>query len=304
MVGRSHKPSAIHATLAPEDTATVLVDSDQVTLRLGTGEHVTILLFGATITSWKSGGEEKLWLSSGAKLDGSSAVRGGIPLVFPIFGKKDELDLPQHGFARISKWEFLGKTSNSPNHVQVDLGLSHHNIPQDLREKWPYPFGLIYSVNLSPTSIETKILVRNEGIQSFTFNLLFHTYFRLPDVSKVKVVGLNGLQIKDKVPSAVTESENHFTISGKVDRMYIKAPHSIILEDDKQVRFYIESSNLEDIVVWNPWSSGSAEIADFEPRDGWKNMLCVEAGSVAAWQTVEPGSVWEGGQVITATDPQ
>lgn len=232
-------------------------------------------------------------------------------------------DLPQHGFARISKWDFLGKISNSPNHVQVDLGLSHHNVPQDLREKWPFQFGLIYSVNLSPTSIETKMVVRNEGKQSFNFNLLFHTYFKLPvskslsmvgdssnmistlqDISKVKVVGLNGLQFKDKVQSTVTESGNLFTISGKVDRTYIKAPHSIILEDDKQVRFYIEKSNLEDVVVWNPWSSGSAEIADFEPKDGWKNMLCVEAGSVAAWQTVEPDSVWEGGQIITATDPQ
>jgi len=285
----------------------VVADSDKVTLRLGTGESVEILLFGATITSWKSGGEEKLWLSSSAKLDGSKAVRGGIPLVFPVFGKKDEpfvTDLPQHGFARISKWDFLGKISNSPNHVQVDLGLSHHNIPQDLREKWPFPFGLIYSVNLSPTSIETKIVVRNEGKQSFMFNLLFHTYFRLPDISKVKVVGLNGLQFMDKVQSTVTESDNLFTISGTVDRTYIKAPHSIILEDDKQVRFYIEKSNLEDVVVWNPWSSGSAEIADFEPKDGWKNMLCVETGSVAAWQTVEPDSVWEGGQIITATDPQ
>jgi len=307
MVGRGHKPSAIDATFSPEETATVLADSDKVTLRLGTGESVEILLFGATIISWKSGGEEKLWLSSSAKLDGSKAVRGGIPLVFPVFGKKDEpcvADLPQHGFARICKWEFLGKTSNSPSHVQVDLGLSHRNVPQDLREKWPYPFGLIYSVNLSPTSIETKMLVRNEGEQSFKFNLLFHTYFRLPDVTKVKVVGLNGLQFKDKVQSAVTESDNNFTISGPVDRAYIKAPHSIILEDDKQVRFYIESSNVEDVVVWNPWSAGSAQIADFEPKDGWKNMLCVETGSVAAWQIVEPGSVWEGGQVITATDPQ
>lgn len=43
-----------------------------------------VLLYGATIISWKSGGEEKLWLSSGAKLDGSKAVRGGIPLVFPV----------------------------------------------------------------------------------------------------------------------------------------------------------------------------------------------------------------------------
>ena len=32
-------------------------------------------------------------------------------------------------------------------------------------------------------------------------------------------------------------------------------------------------------------------------------MLCVETGSVADWQTLEPGNVWEGGQVVAATDP-
>ena len=43
------------------------------------------MLYGATIISWKDGsGEERLWLSEAAKLDGSKAVRGGVPLVFPV----------------------------------------------------------------------------------------------------------------------------------------------------------------------------------------------------------------------------
>lgn len=306
MVERSHKPAAINAQSTPEETATVIADSEKVTLKLQTGESVEILLYGATITSWKSGGEEKLWLSSSAKMDGSKAVRGGIPLVFPVFGTNDDesvAKLPQHGFARVSKWEFLGKTSNSPTNVQVDLGLSPQNISQELRDAWNHPFGLIYSVNLSQTSIETKMLVRNEGTESFKFHVLFHTYFKVPDVTKVKVVGLNGLQFKDKVTSAVNESDSHFSISGQVDRVYTKAPRSVIIEDDKQVRFHVESANLEDVVVWNPWSDGTPKIGDFDPKDGWKTMLCVETGSVAQFQTLEPGSVWEGGQVLAATDP-
>jgi glucose-6-phosphate 1-epimerase len=48
---------------------------------------VEILLFGATIISWKdSKGAENLWVSEAAKLDGSKAVRGGVPLVFPVRG--------------------------------------------------------------------------------------------------------------------------------------------------------------------------------------------------------------------------
>ena len=50
--------------------------------------RATILKFGATVVSWKNNNQEKLWLSEGAHLDGSKAVRGGIPLVFPVFGKQ------------------------------------------------------------------------------------------------------------------------------------------------------------------------------------------------------------------------
>lgn len=32
-----------------------------------------------------------------AKHDGSKAIRGGIPICFPIFGTKEKIALPQHG---------------------------------------------------------------------------------------------------------------------------------------------------------------------------------------------------------------
>jgi glucose-6-phosphate 1-epimerase len=44
------------------------------------------LLFGATVTSWKSHGgkTENLWLSEKADLTGGKPVRGGIPVVWPV----------------------------------------------------------------------------------------------------------------------------------------------------------------------------------------------------------------------------
>lgn len=36
-------------------------------------------------------------ISEKAVRDGSKAIRGGIPLVFPIFGTKENIQLPQHG---------------------------------------------------------------------------------------------------------------------------------------------------------------------------------------------------------------
>jgi glucose-6-phosphate 1-epimerase len=51
---------------------------------LPTGDSVEVLLYGATVISWKSNGKENLWVSTAAKLDGSKPVRGGIPVVFPV----------------------------------------------------------------------------------------------------------------------------------------------------------------------------------------------------------------------------
>jgi glucose-6-phosphate 1-epimerase len=83
---RAKKPSGIAVSQpAPAPTIDFSTDNTKVFAKLPSGETVTILLYGATVISWKSaGGEENLWLSEKALLDGSKAVRGGIPVVFPV----------------------------------------------------------------------------------------------------------------------------------------------------------------------------------------------------------------------------
>lgn len=83
---RSKKPAAIPVSpLLPTPQVSMSEDNSRVTANLPTGERVEILLYGATVISWKSAnGKENLFLSSKAHLDGSKPVRGGIPLVFPV----------------------------------------------------------------------------------------------------------------------------------------------------------------------------------------------------------------------------
>jgi len=85
MVDRPHKPAAIHSPSTKLPQAAVAVDDAKVVARLPSGESVEVLLFGASVVSWKSAaGAENLWVSDAAKLDGSKPVRGGIPVVFPV----------------------------------------------------------------------------------------------------------------------------------------------------------------------------------------------------------------------------
>ena len=82
---RSKKPANIPVSpTIPTPNVSISQDNSRITASLPTGESVEVLLYGATIISWKAKGKENLFLSSKAHLDGSKAVRGGIPLVFPV----------------------------------------------------------------------------------------------------------------------------------------------------------------------------------------------------------------------------
>ncbi|KAL9084947.1 MAG: hypothetical protein Q9165_007813 [Trypethelium subeluteriae] len=284
-----------------------------VTATLPTGESVEILLHGATVISWKSGGVENLWLSEKAVLDGSKPVRGGIPVVFPVFGgppaNHATSTLPSHGFARNSRWEYLGKSTSESgalskggdDTVKLDFGLYTATLSEEAKKAWPYDFGLVYSVTLGKDGLQTMLNVRNEGKVAFEFQMLLHTYFRVKDVSRVAVKGLTGVTYIDKVLNAqtATESNSAVRITGETDRVYQSIPQDTtsIVEAD-QPRYDVVRDNLEDTVVWNPWKEKAASIGDFEPKNGYVNMICVEVGSVKGWQKLDGGETFEGGQII------
>ena len=95
----------------------------KVTLQTSSGRsRVEVLTYGATVIAWQYNSQDILFLSKKATLDGSAAIRGGIPIVFPVFGSpKDHEDhrglekLPKHGFARTTTWKV--KESNAESAV-------------------------------------------------------------------------------------------------------------------------------------------------------------------------------------------
>ncbi|CAI5759933.1 unnamed protein product [Candida verbasci] len=278
---------------------------DDKVLIVNGSSSVTILKFGASIISWKLNNEERLWLSSGAKLDGSKAVRGGIPLVFPIFGKqKDEkhptFKLAQHGFARNSTWEFLGQTSESP--ITIQFGLGPENLNKETQEIWPYDFTLIYSVSLHEDKLVTQIEVENTGTQAFEFNWLFHTYYKIPDITDTLVNNLVDQQCFDQlVNQQYVEKAPVISFHEEFDRVYKNVNQDKILQivDKGKVLYNLKRTNLPDSVVWNPWIKKSEGMADFEPKDGYLNMLCVEPGHVNSMILLNSKDKWNASQEIS-----
>ena len=104
--------------------------------------------------------------------------------------------LPQHGFARLSRFECLGKStsesstlpnSSGDSSVKLDFGLSDSML---VGTEVDFHFGLTYSVTLSSEGLETSLVVRNTGDNNYDFHVLFHTYLQV-DVSSQVCNGLS-----------------------------------------------------------------------------------------------------------------
>lgn len=92
------------------------------------------------------------------------------------------------------------------------------------------------------------------------------------------------------------------TITEETDRIYQGLDPTVPIvmgsATGSKPLFSITREALTDVVVWNPWAEKAKSMADFGPDDAYKNMICVEAGAVSGWQTLEGGDFWEGGQSI------
>lgn len=115
------------------------------------------------------------------------------------------------------------------------------------------------------------------------------------------MTGLEKAAFKDKVQGGKqTEAASEpITIDSEVDRIYTASPQQLVtvLESGKS-RYQVERDMLSDLVVWNPWEEKSKSMADLGPTDAYHGFICVEAGSVTKWNTLEAGDSWEGGQRI------
>ena len=89
------------------------------------------------------------------------------------------------------------------------------------------------------------------------------------------------------------------TFPCEVDRIYLSVPADLRVVDPsgrKTVR--IQTENLPDVVVWNPWIEKSKATGDLGDED-YKAFVCVEAAAIETPVVVPPGGSWKCRQVLT-----
>ncbi len=232
--------------------------------------RAAVTLQGAHLVAWQPAGEEAvLWLSDASAFKDGVAIRGGIPVCWPWFGK---VASPNHGFARILPWQL---SEHQENDQQVTLTLTLHDSAAT-EQYWPKPFTLKAIFVLGKTCSVTL-----EAQGDFQNTTALHSYFNIGDITKVSISGLGGSYI-DKVKNGVTARQTgDLTFTGaEVDRVYT-GPEPVSLIHDPLLKRVIEvhHHNYSDVVAWNPGAELVKQIGDITD-EGYKTYVCVETARV------------------------
>jgi len=268
--------------------------------------------FGACLLSYKTGGadgRECIFLSRDAKLDGSKAIRGGIPLVFPQFGHPDK-SMPQHGFLRTNFWKADDSSAyDNPEGAGIAFTLELKDVKNSRGGAWgedtEYDCSFSYNVKIDSKTITTTLEIMNIGQKAFPFQTLLHTYYLVDenaalDGSKCYVNGLEGYLVADKVSgSHYTCGSEPIVIEGLTDRVYTPTAGRDIVDvtvgvgEGKSLKIVASGTCGGEIlpvscVVWNPNKEKANSMSDFGDEQ-YHNMICVEPGILGNTASLEPG---------------
>lgn len=269
---------------------------ERVVLAHPSGSRAEVYLHGAHVTSWRTAdGVERLFLSQAARFDGRSAIRGGIPVIFPQFA--DRGPLPKHGFARVAGWRLAGDEAGRDDRVILELQDSAVT-----REMWPHAFRAELAVSLTDDSLAVEIVVANRGDDPFTFTAALHSYLRVGDVERIAVGGLRGRTLESRAEGRQRDVEraDELRIRGELDRVYFDVDGPVVVRDEA-TGAVVEAlaDGFPDVVLWNPGADKARALADFG-ADEQRVMLCVEAAVVGSPVSLATGERWRGEQRLRA----
>jgi len=250
-----------------------------VSINTADGAQATITLYGAHLTSWKTAdGRERLFMSSKSPLDGSAAIRGGVPVIFPQFSTRGTGQ--RHGVARLSHWR-LAESGGAGATAWAEFELKESDVPAELAKGWPNAFTLRLRFTLHAESIEMTYNVRNTGGQDWDFACALHTYFALEAFEHTALQGLEAGDI-------------HF--KEKLDNIY-PAPSEVDLLHTGAGALRLQQQGFSEFVVWNPGAEGAAALSDMADQE-YRQFVCIEPARVDK-KPLAAGAEWTGHHTIS-----
>ena len=238
------------------------------------GAVASVTLYGAHLVSWVGAdGGERMFMSKRSALDGSRALRGGVPVIFPQFSEQGSG--MRHGFARVSTWRLVADGVED-GAAWAEFALDESDLAAAHAAAWPHRFTLTLRITLQGNRLHMDLGVCNRGDAPFPFAAALHTYHLVPHLADVRIDGVEA---------------GTLSISDKLDKVYAGIDGNITLATPARV-LVLEQDGFADAVVWNPGAADTAALADMED-DEYQRFVCIEPAQLQA-VTLAPGSVWRG----------
>lgn len=262
-----------------------------VTIRAADGAQATVTLYGGHLVAWQtSDGQERLFCSRDSALDGSRAIRGGVPVIFPQFGARGTG--MRHGFARVATWQ-LESTGDADGAAWAQFILQHTDLPDAIATTWPWAFTLRLRVAVQGLSLELQLSVHNTGEQAFPFSAALHSYFAIDQLSEARIGGLQRVRYSDETPQDALQAEELLQFADKLDRIYYQLPGALTLQSGSHT-LRLEQQGFTDAVVWNPGAQDAAALPDLAD-DEYQRFICIEPALIQP-DTLAAGAQWTGRQ--------
>lgn len=260
-------------------TETVFGQLPAVLLRAPDGAEAIVTLYGAHLVSWKGAdGRERLFCSAKSVLDGSKAIRGGVPVIFPQFAEQGKG--MRHGFARVSDWHLLDSGVEDGEAIAL-FTLAEEDLKPEYSRAWRHSFSLALRVGIKGNTLAMNLEVRNTGEDPMPFAAALHTYYLVDDIAQVRVAGVG--------PDEVS-------IDGNFDKIYKDVGGEIEIATGS-LTLQQRQPGFPDAVVWNPGAADAAALSDMAD-DEYKRFVCVEPAMLTL-VTLEEDEVWRGSYTVS-----
>lgn len=271
------------------------VPPDPCAVRTVTGDdgaQVRFCAHGGHVLGWvPAGGVERLWLSRDTGCGPGTAVRGGVPVVWPQFAERG--DGPRHGIARDRAWTVLADGARD-GRARVRLELRSDAATRVLL---PHPFTLSLDVEASGAELRTTLVARNDGVDPFEFTAALHTYLAVSSTSAARVHGLAGLVAEHNDGSgSTTLPTGPLAVGGPVDLAVTGVPGAVTVTDPVLGDVVLTAEGFDSRVVWNP---GPDQVPGDVHPGGASEFVCVEPAQLEPVR-LEPGQTWSGTQLLRA----
>ncbi|MBT8766952.1 D-hexose-6-phosphate mutarotase [Metapseudomonas boanensis] len=202
---------------------------------------------GGQLLHFQPRGERPL-LWCAARWPRIGAIRGGVPVCWPWFGRHPmESGWPHHGWARLSDWRLTGKEADATG-VRLNWRLELHDWVVELEAELGDEMHL-------------RLTTRHRDSETCVLSHALHAYWRISDVARVGLLGLDGAEGRDLLVREACRQEGELRIVDGCHRVFRRGGKVTIQDAGWQRRICIDGGGNANTVVWHPGSRPLGEVS-------------------------------------------